>query len=99
MDKIVMEGGHRLSGKVPLSGAKNAALPILAATLLCPEACTLLNVPHLRDIETLCRLLENLGAAVTRGRHRLRVEARTLTNHVAPYELVRTMRASVLVLG
>lgn len=98
MDKLVIEGGHRLAGKVSVSGSKNASLPILFATILCSGPTHLRNVPHLRDIGTTLRLLETLGADVNTGAGEatVRVE-RPLPE--APYELVRTMRASALCLG
>ncbi len=100
MDKLVITGGPRLQGSVRASGAKNAALPILAAALLTDEALELSNVPHLKDVTTMNRLLAQMGAEVTLGDQlSLTVRAENLTTHVAPYELVRTMRASIVVLG
>ena len=106
MDKIVIEGGVPLSGEVEISGAKNAALPIIAATLLAPGEHRLYNVPPLADIRTIKRLLANMGVVFTDGEPEsghagphLRVESSELTKVEAPYELVKTMRASVLVLG
>ena len=100
MDKLSITGGFPLNGQVRASGAKNAALPILAATLLAEGPVTLSNVPHLRDIATTLRLLASLGARLERGPDELvRSEPEPLTSFVAPYDLVKTMRASVLVLG
>jgi len=99
MDKLVIEGGQRLSGEVTISGAKNAALPILCAALLTAEPLELSNVPDLNDIATMLRLLEQMGVKSTRDGHRLTLDASGLNNPVAPYELVKTMRASILVLG
>ncbi len=100
MDKLVITGGPQLQGSVRASGAKNAALPILAAALLTDEALELSNVPHLKDVTTMNRLLAQMGAEVTLGDQlSLTVRARELSTHVAPYELVRTMRASIVVLG
>jgi UDP-N-acetylglucosamine 1-carboxyvinyltransferase len=99
MDKLLIEGGARLSGEVAISGAKNAALPILCAALLCPEPVTLTNVPDLKDIGTLLRLIEQMGVRVQRQEGAVTLDASALDNPVAPYELVRTMRASILVLG
>ena len=100
MDKLVIEGGVPLSGEVAVSGAKNATLPILCAALLTPESLRVENVPHLRDVTTMLGLLAQMGVAVSMD-EKLGVElsARDVANPVAPYELVKTMRASVLVLG
>ena len=100
MDKLVIEGGVPLRGEIPISGAKNAALPILCAALLTPESLVVQNVPHLRDVTTMLSLLGRMGASVSLD-EKLGVELRAgeLNNPVAPYELVKTMRASVLVLG
>ena len=99
MDKIVIHGGNRLKGDVQVSGAKNAALPILFATLLAPGKHRLENVPALRDIETMAKLLSIVGAKVTRDGDIFEVDATDIRSDEAPYDLVRTMRASVLVLG
>jgi len=100
MDKLMITGGVPLSGDVRISGAKNAALPILAATLLADEPITISNVPHLRDITTTMELLGRMGAhLVVDERMQVEVDPTGLRNFVAPYELVKTMRASILVLG
>ncbi len=100
MDKLLIEGGTQLSGQVRISGAKNAALPILAGTLLTGEPVTIRNVPHLRDITTTISLLQTMGAKVTvDDRLNVEVDARDIHHRMAPYELVKTMRASILVLG
>ncbi|HEY4582339.1 MAG TPA: UDP-N-acetylglucosamine 1-carboxyvinyltransferase [Lysobacter sp.] len=100
MQKIVVEGGVPLNGEVRISGAKNAVLPILCATLLADGPMTLRNVPHLHDVHTTARLLAELGARVgDDGPGVVRVDPATVHSQVAPYELVKTMRASVLVLG
>ena len=100
MDKIRIVGGRPLEGTVRISGAKNASLPELCAALLTPEPVVLDNVPEVRDIRTMGRVLQALGAAVEfRVGGTVAVEAAKLTSVEAPYELVRTMRASVLVLG
>lgn len=99
MDKIRIEGGNPLHGTVAVSGAKNAALPLIAATLLAPGWHTLHNVPDLRDTRTMLKLLEILGAKWMREGAVVRVDTTDLTGAEAPYELVKTMRASVLVLG
>lgn len=100
MDKLVIQGGVPLRGEVDISGAKNAALPILVATLLADEPVTLSAVPHLRDVTTTLELLATMGAQITVD-DKLSVEIDTthLHSHEAPYELVKTMRASILVLG
>ena len=99
MDKIVIAGGTPLKGEVSISGAKNAALPILAATLLAGGSQTLLNIPNLADIRTAKRLLANLGVRFGNGTDPLIVDTSSLTSWEAPYDLVKTMRAAVLVLG
>jgi UDP-N-acetylglucosamine 1-carboxyvinyltransferase len=100
VDKLQITGGRRLAGEVRASGAKNAALPILAAGLLADAPVTVGNVPHLHDVTTMIGLLAQMGVAVTVGdRMRVEVDARGLTIPVAPYEMVKTMRASILVLG
>jgi UDP-N-acetylglucosamine 1-carboxyvinyltransferase len=99
VDKLLISGGNRLSGEVRVSGAKNAALPILCASLLTPGPLTLTNVPRLRDVATILRLLRQMGVEVEQGRSELTISARELTRLEAPYDLVKTMRASILVLG
>jgi UDP-N-acetylglucosamine 1-carboxyvinyltransferase len=100
MDKLLIEGGRRLAGELRISGAKNSALPILAATLLADETVTIANVPHLHDVTTMIELLGCLGVEVTID-EKMNVEVRgaTLNNYRAPYEVVKTMRASFTVLG
>ncbi|BAT72536.1 UDP-N-acetylglucosamine 1-carboxyvinyltransferase [Thermosulfidibacter takaii ABI70S6] len=99
MEALIVEGGARLKGEVQISGAKNAVLPIMAATLLTDEECVIKNVPDLRDVRTMLRLLEELGVECTKDGSEVRIRAKSIKNPVAPYELVKTMRASVLVLG
>ncbi|WP_374263896.1 UDP-N-acetylglucosamine 1-carboxyvinyltransferase [Zoogloea sp.] len=99
MDKLLIAGGTRLSGEIAISGAKNAALPILCAALLTKEAVTFTNVPRLNDIGTLLRLLEQMGVKVTRDGDTVTLDAGGVNNPVASYEMVKTMRASILVLG
>ncbi len=100
MDRILIRGGRALNGQIPISGAKNAALPILAAGLLTDEPLILRNVPALADIDSMCRLLETLGMTVDADRTgRLELRTRRITSTLAAYDLVRKMRASVLVLG
>lgn len=99
MDRIRLSGGNSLYGTVAVSGAKNAALPLIAATLLAPGWHTLENVPDLRDTRTMLKLLEILGAEWEREGKRVRINTDNLSGTEAPYELVKTMRASVLVLG
>ncbi len=100
MDKLIITGGRPLSGDVRISGAKNAALPILAATLLADEPMVIGNIPHLRDITTTMELLGRMGVELTLDeKMRVEVDAGRLDNPFAPYELVKTMRASILVLG
>ncbi|MBK6654664.1 UDP-N-acetylglucosamine 1-carboxyvinyltransferase [Zoogloea sp.] len=99
MDKLLIEGGARLSGEIAISGAKNAALPILCAALLTTEPVTFTNVPRLNDIATLLRLLEQMGVKVSREADVVTLDASGVDNPVASYEMVKTMRASILVLG
>src|SRR5262245_64613739 len=98
MDDIVVEGGRRLEGDVVVSGSKNAALPLLFSTLLTSERCVLRNVPALADIHTTLQVLRHLGARVARSPdgHEVVVEAKSVERTEAPYELVKTMRASFL---
>ncbi len=98
MDKLVIEGGRTLNGEIAVSGSKNAALPILFASILLDSPCTFLNVPDLRDIHTTLKLLHLLGVPCTYENHTVRSEPGELIPE-APYDLVRTMRASVLCLG
>ncbi len=99
MDKLLIEGGARLHGEIAISGAKNAALPILCAALLSAEPVTFTNVPRLNDIDTLLALLGQMGVKVAREGHTVTLDAGGLDNPVAPYEMVKTMRASILVPG
>ncbi len=100
MDKLLIQGGRALFGEVAISGAKNAALPILCASLLTAEPLRLTNVPHLNDISTMLRLLAGMGVGVTMdGVDGLVLDGSGLNNPVASYEMVKTMRASILVLG
>ncbi|NNF15368.1 MAG: UDP-N-acetylglucosamine 1-carboxyvinyltransferase [Gammaproteobacteria bacterium] len=100
MDKLHIEGGTRLDGEIRISGAKNATLPILAGTLLANGPVTVGNVPHLHDITTTVELLGRMGVSVTVDeKMRIEVDTSTIKNLYAPYELVKTMRASILVLG
>ncbi|MBI3803947.1 MAG: UDP-N-acetylglucosamine 1-carboxyvinyltransferase [Nitrospirae bacterium] len=99
MDKIVIQGGSRLNGEIEISGAKNAALPILAATLLSPEPQTLLGIPKLMDVVTIEKLLRGMGAEISEEKGVHTIQVRSIESCEAPYELVKTMRASILVLG
>ena len=100
MDKLIITGGVRLDGEIRISGAKNAALPILAATLLADSPVTVCNLPHLDDITTMCELFGCMGVELmVDERMNVEVHANTLQSVRAPYELVKTMRASILVLG
>jgi len=100
VDKLIINGGSALSGDVRISGAKNAALPILAATLLSETPITVGNIPHLHDITTTMELLAQMGVRLlVDEKMRIEVDASEIRNPVAPYELVKTMRASILVLG
>ena len=100
MDKLIINGGSALNGEIRISGAKNAALPILASTLLASAPVTIRNVPHLHDITTTIELMGRMGVTVTVDEKlNLEIDPTTIDQFVAPYELVRTMRASILVLG
>lgn len=99
MQKIIVTGGQTLNGEVAISGAKNAVLPILCATLLADAPVRITNVPRLHDVLTTAKLLAGLGAGVVHEGDSMTVDPTTVNSHVAPYELVKTMRASVLVLG
>ncbi len=100
MDKLLIRGGNPLNGSLQVSGAKNAALPELCAALLTPEAVTLRNVPRLQDVNTMLKLIRNMGVQVEQGADgSVRIHSAGLSNPEAPYELVKTMRASVLALG
>jgi UDP-N-acetylglucosamine 1-carboxyvinyltransferase len=99
MDKFVIRGGVPLKGEIAVNGAKNSALPVLAACLLSDEPVLLRGIPNVRDILTMARLLRNIGASLDMKTGALRVHARTIASPEAPYELVKTMRASSLVLG
>lgn len=100
MDKLLISGGARLDGEIRISGSKNSALPILAATLLCSEPVTIRNLPHLHDVTTMIALLRCMGVdMLIDEKLSVEVRAETIQNLTAPYELVKTMRASILVLG
>ena len=99
MQKIVIVGGNRLTGRVEIAGAKNATLPVMAATILAPGTSVISNVPRLRDVSTMKEMLETLGAKVTLDQGVMKLDTSGCGPHEAPYELVKTMRASVYVLG
>lgn len=100
MDRLIITGGRPLNGEIRISGAKNAALPIIVSTLLADEPVTVSNIPHLNDITTTMELLGRMGVSITMGEKMdVEVDASTISNFAAPYELVKTMRASILVLG
>lgn len=99
MDQLLISGGTPLSGTIPVSGAKNAALPILCAALLTPQPLHFSNVPQLQDVATLLRLLEGMGVNVSRDGNSATLSGETIHSPEAPYERVKTMRASILVLG
>jgi UDP-N-acetylglucosamine 1-carboxyvinyltransferase len=100
LDKLLINGGRKLEGEIRISGAKNATLPIIAATLLADTPSHIANVPHLHDVTTMIELLGRMGVGVTiNDRMRIEVDATSIKHYSAPYELVKTMRASILVLG
>jgi UDP-N-acetylglucosamine 1-carboxyvinyltransferase len=98
MKKLVIRGGNRLQGEVKISGAKNSALPLMAAALLTEGDNQFCNIPQLRDIKTISKMLRELGAQVS-GEEKVKINASNLNSYEAPYDLVKTMRASILVLG
>lgn len=99
MEKLFINGGRALHGRVRVSSAKNAVLPIIAATMLPMTPCTLPDIPHLEDVVTICKVLEHLGVGVQATNDEIRFDASELTSYEAPYELVSKMRASFLVMG
>ena len=99
MDRFIIKGGKPLEGTVPISGAKNAVLPAMTAALLTDGTSVIRNVPHLKDVVTMCQLLRMLGAAVEFENETLTIDTSKVSNYEAPYDLVKTMRASVYVLG
>jgi UDP-N-acetylglucosamine 1-carboxyvinyltransferase len=99
MDKLLIQGGHRLSGEIAISGAKNAALPILCAGLLTADTVTLGNVPRLQDVATMLKLLRQMGLQVEQDGESVTLNGSAIDKLEAPYEMVKTMRASILVLG
>jgi UDP-N-acetylglucosamine 1-carboxyvinyltransferase len=99
MDKLVIRGGVPLAGEIAVSGAKNAALPILCAALLAADELAVDNVPALHDVATMLKLLAQMGVVITREGDRVRLSAAAIHDRIAPYELVKTMRASILTLG
>src|SRR6185436_15927677 len=99
MDRIRIRGGNPLRGKITITGAKNAALPLMAASLLTPEKLVFQNLPQLADITTMAKLLEQHGCQVEKGQGTATLQTPSITNITAPYDLVRKMRASILVLG
>ncbi|MFM8462805.1 MAG: UDP-N-acetylglucosamine 1-carboxyvinyltransferase, partial [Burkholderiaceae bacterium] len=99
MDKLLIRGGRRLAGEIEIAGAKNAALPILCAGLLSAETVMLSNVPRLQDVTTMQKLLRQMGLSIEDKGDALALCGRTVDKPEAPYELVKTMRASILVLG
>ena len=99
MDKLLIQGGKRLTGEIVISGAKNAALPILCAGLLTSDQVQLANVPRLQDVSTMLKLLRRMGLRAEQDGDRFSLDGSAISNLEAPYELVKTMRASILVLG
>ena len=99
MDQFLITGRSRIAGEVTISGAKNAALPLLAAMILAETPTTLNNVPSLQDVRTLVKLIAGLGINIEKNGNTVTCDTSTIENYFAPYELVKTMRASILVLG
>ncbi|MBI4652309.1 UDP-N-acetylglucosamine 1-carboxyvinyltransferase [Candidatus Desantisbacteria bacterium] len=99
MDKILITGGKKLEGTVTISGSKNAVLPIMAAVILTKDKCNIKNVPAIRDVSTMGQVISTLGAKISRTEDTINIDASDITSFEAPYELVKTMRASFLVLG
>ena len=99
MDQFLIKGASRIAGEVTISGAKNAALPLLAAMILAKTPTTLHNVPSLQDVRTLIQLISGLGVVIKKEGNTVTCNTKTIDNFYAPYDLVKTMRASILVLG
>jgi len=99
MQKLLIQGGHPLKGEITISGAKNAALPLLCASLLTKDAFELRNVPDLMDIVTMLSLLQQMGVTTQSSNSKIELSAKYISNPTAPYEMVKTMRAAILVLG
>ncbi len=99
MDSFVIKGGESLHGRLRVGGAKNASLPILAASLLACGSSTVEDVPELLDVETMCGVLTSVGARVSRSKNKVVVDATEISSFEPPYDLVRAMRASFLVMG
>ena len=100
MDKFKIQGGQTLSGEINISGSKNAALPLIAASIMFDERIVLDKIPHLRDVSTMIRLLAGMGVSINLiDSNKLELDASNINNYLAPYNLVKTMRASILVLG
>src|SRR5687767_3844928 len=99
MQKIIITGGRPLQGEVEISGSKNATLPLMAAALLGDSPTTIHNVPDLRDVHAMVDVLRSLGAGVEFFDHVLKIDPTTFNTHIAPYDMVRKMRASVYVMG
>ena len=100
MQKLRINGGHSLKGELTISGSKNAALPIMAASLLCPNEVQIENVPNLRDIKTMSTLLSHMGATIEKDtENTIKINTKNINQKFAPYDLVKTMRASIVVLG
>jgi len=100
LDKFKIQGGHVLSGEINISGSKNAALPLIAASIMFDERVVLDRIPHLRDVSTMIRLLAGMGVSINLiDNNKLELDASNINNYLAPYNLVKTMRASILVLG
>ena len=99
MDKFLIKGPAKLSGSVKISGSKNAALPIMVACIAYPGIYTLNNIPNLRDTRTIIKLMETIGCKIEKNKNTVIIDSVTCDNPIAPYELVKTMRASFYVLG
>ena len=98
-DIIVVEGNQTLTGKVKVSGAKNSALKLIAASILAQGKCVIQNVPDISDIDIMCKVLESLGASIKRSGHKLDIDTKNINSVEASYDLVSQMRASIAVLG
>jgi len=99
MDELLITGGQKLKGQIPISGSKNAVLPILAASLIVPGTVKVQNVPQVKDVGVMCGILENFGATTLKEKQTLQINAANLNSFEAPYDMVRRMRASVLLIG
>ncbi|MGN1417691.1 MAG: UDP-N-acetylglucosamine 1-carboxyvinyltransferase, partial [Acutalibacteraceae bacterium] len=100
MEKLVIHGGNRLSGEVEISGAKNAAVAIIPATLLAQDVCRIENIPHISDVTCMIKILNNMGAGVKLiNKHTIEIDTRTVNSYIVPHEMTKKLRASYYLIG